>query len=125
MGAHCSLESPYPRVRDAPSLRALIAALLIAVLALGAFAPPATADPSYERPLCPTSDGLRSEQRFDAARLVGRSMPAARKLANRHGCSVRVVKRNGEWLAVTEDFSPSRINVAVREGTVVRIVSIG
>jgi hypothetical protein len=39
----------------------------------------------------------------------------SREAARRHDCTVRVVKRNGENLAITDDLEPNRINVAVRD----------
>ena len=51
-------------------------------------------------------------------RVVGRTEPAARSLAERHGCLLRVIERDGTALAVTEDYSTSRINVRVRNGRV-------
>jgi hypothetical protein len=51
-------------------------------------------------------------------RVVGRTEPAARSLAERHGCLLRVIERDGMALAVTEDYSTNRINVAVRNGRV-------
>lgn len=62
---------------------------------------------------------------FEIERLEGRRTGAARRLAARHGCQLRVVRRNGRWLAVTEDYSTSRINVAVRDGRVRRALSVG
>jgi hypothetical protein len=48
----------------------------------------------------------------------------ARAIARRHGCIVRVVRRDGENLAVTDDFRTDRINVAVRNGRVVRATGV-
>jgi hypothetical protein len=57
-------------------------------------------------------------------RLVGRRLGAARATAERAGCPLRVVIRDGQSLAVTEDFSPSRINVRTERGLVVEIVGL-
>lgn len=62
---------------------------------------------------------------FDATTIVGRSEVDAAAAAEAEGCSVRVVERDGRSLAVTEDFRPDRINVAVAEGVVTEIVSLG
>lgn len=74
------------------------------------------AKPKY----CPLDDSSG----FDARELRGRQLPFARRGAHRHDCSLRVVKRDGENLAVTADFSPSRINVAVADGRVIRIAGV-
>jgi hypothetical protein len=52
---------------------------------------------------------------------VGIPEADAEALARRRGFVLRVVERDGEQLAVTEDFSTSRINVAVRDGRVTRV----
>jgi hypothetical protein len=66
---------------------------------------------------CPRGDS----DGFNANRLIGRRLPQARDLARAHDCTVRVVKRNGEGLIVTEDFSPTRIDVGVWNGRVTGI----
>ena len=101
-----------------------VAAGLIAISA------PGTAAGAAEPLRCPApfaGDGATesAEGEFEIERLEGLRMRAARRLADRHGCQVRVVRRNGRWLAVTEDYSPSRINVAVRDGRVKRALSVG
>lgn len=62
---------------------------------------------------------------FDATALVGEPIAAAAEAAEAEGCSVRVVERDGRALAVTEDFRPDRINVAVRDGVVAEISGLG
>lgn len=62
---------------------------------------------------------------FDARRLVGRSLSDAEQLAQRNECTVRVVARDGERLAVTEDLRPNRINVTVDRGYVTALQSVG
>ncbi len=59
------------------------------------------------------------------ARLVGVPMPAASERAERRGCPLRVAVLDGEPQALTEDFSPSRINVRVRDGIVRRVEFMG
>ncbi|MGA1436082.1 MAG: hypothetical protein ACO35F_01245, partial [Ilumatobacteraceae bacterium] len=46
-------------------------------------------------------------------------------LAAVFGVTTRVVQRDGEFLMVTEDYSTSRVNVIVEDGTVVAVDSIG
>ena len=78
-----------------------------------------------KRPFCPKrSLELRSGERLDAARLVGKTVRRATEIAERHGCTVRVVRRNGVPLPVTDDYLTGRINVAVRNGVVKRIVGV-
>lgn len=61
-----------------------------------------------------------------AARLlVGLTEAQAVDTALANGWTLRVVQIDGEALAVTEDFSESRVNVAVDRGTVTSILSIG
>lgn len=62
--------------------------------------------------LCPRGD---REHGFDTARLVGRHIRSAVKLARRHDCTVRVIERDGHPRAITKDLRFDRVNV-VREG---------
>ncbi len=63
------------------------------------------------------------EQIADA--VVGYCLVAAQELAKTFGYEVRVVRQDGVDLAVTADFSESRINVAVDNGVVTEVLSIG
>jgi hypothetical protein len=58
-------------------------------------------------------------------RLVGMGLPAAHKRAAQKRCAVRVAVQDGEPQALTEDFSPSRINVRVRRGVVTGVEFMG
>ena len=62
---------------------------------------------------------------FDARRLLGREVADAERLAKAADCTVRVVARDGERLAVTEELRPNRINVTVRRGYVTALQSVG
>lgn len=62
---------------------------------------------------------------FDATAVVGESLDAASEAAADEGCQIRVAIRDGEGLALTQDFRPDRVNVAVEDGTVTEIVDIG
>jgi hypothetical protein len=62
---------------------------------------------------------------FDATSIVGETEDEATAAAEAEGCSIRVVERDGKALAVTEDFRPDRINVAVADGIVEEIVNLG
>jgi hypothetical protein len=58
---------------------------------------------------------------FDSTQLVGRSVREARGPALRHGCSVRVVERNGHNIVITLEKRPDRIDVVVVDGKIARI----
>jgi hypothetical protein len=57
--------------------------------------------------------------------VVGYCLVAAQELAKTFGYEVRVVRQDGVDLAVTADFSESRINVAIDNGAVTEVISIG
>ncbi len=57
--------------------------------------------------------------------LVGLSEDDAAKVAAARGWTLRVTERDGEFLAVTEDFSLTRVNVVVESGFVVKVARIG
>jgi hypothetical protein len=59
-----------------------------------------------------------------ARRLVGRTLKAARSLAEERRCPLRVAIEDGERLALTEDFNPNRINVRVDGGQVTRVLGL-
>jgi hypothetical protein len=69
---------------------------------------------------CPKGD----ESGYDANDLVGRNVSTAKERAKAENCKLRVVRRNGTWLAVSDDWRPDRINVAVRGYRVTRITGI-
>jgi hypothetical protein len=95
------------------------AAPVVILVALALTAGAATAQPLSGGHFCP-----RDSERFDARELVGLRVGKARRTAERHDCSLRVVRRDGEWLVVTQDIRTDRINVAVRDRRVRRIVGI-
>lgn len=92
-------------------------------------APPTTtpdaATGSREPLLCPSekdgASGKAGVARLDARKLLGKSIAAAKSTARRYGCSVRVVRRDGEDLIQTMDYSSARINVEERDGKVVAL----
>jgi hypothetical protein len=57
-------------------------------------------------------------------RLEGLALERARARAERGRCPLRVVERDGEQLAVTDDYSESRINVAVDAGRVTKVTGL-
>ncbi len=60
-----------------------------------------------------------------AEALKGLSLAEAEAWAEDNAMSVRVVEEDGEMFAVTMDFSPSRINVAMVDGLVDSVVNLG
>ena len=62
---------------------------------------------------------------FDAREMLGLREKAAEQLADRNACSVRVMVRDGERLATTEDLRVNRVNVKVERGYVTALESIG
>lgn len=62
---------------------------------------------------------------FDATAIVGDPLSTAEEAAESEGCQIRVAVRDGESLALTQDFRPDRVNVAVEDETVTEIVDIG
>jgi hypothetical protein len=69
--------------------------------------------------------GQPCRDRFDARKLLGLEMPAAEKLAHRRGLMVRPVEIDGHGATVTRDYVSNRIDVAVRDHIVVKIVDRG
>ena len=71
---------------------------------------------------CPrgASDGVRPEE------FIGAHLDRARRIVDRFsdGCFIRVLVRDGRSLPATEDFSPTRINVSVRNDRVIRILGV-
>jgi hypothetical protein len=58
-------------------------------------------------------------------RLVDEALPAAETRAAERGCTLRIAEIDGEPQALTEDFSPARINVRVRDGVITAIAFMG
>jgi hypothetical protein len=94
------------------SLLIAILAAFIATTAIGAEAP----ERAHH---CP-----RGERGFDANRIEGERTRTAKRIASRHDCTIRVVKRDGVEYAVTDDFVTNRINVVVRDRHVVRVTGV-
>ena len=80
---------------------------------------PAGDDESSAR--CPVGE----PHHFDAQRLVGMRLAPAQALAEHFDCLVRVVRLDGEWQIVTDDYRTDRVNVWVEGDVVTRIDSIG
>jgi hypothetical protein len=94
--------------------------------------PTTPAETTVERPAkpvyCPTAvggKGPKAKDRFDAREILSLSVAEAKAVAKKHGCVVRVVRRDGVDLVRTMDFSNARINVTVTQDRVLRIGGIG
>jgi hypothetical protein len=61
----------------------------------------------------------------DAEVLVGLTLADAEAEADERGWSVRTARLDGEDLMLTEDYSPTRVNVAVDDDVVTEILFIG
>jgi hypothetical protein len=59
-----------------------------------------------------------------AERLEGLDLATAETRTRNAGCALRVVERDGQGLAVTDDFSLSRINVHVQAGTITKVAGL-
>jgi hypothetical protein len=85
---------------------------------------PTLVDPMPVEPL-PAEPPADVPEPVDQYGIVGRSVDEATAILNDADLTLRVVIENGEALAVTEDFSTTRVNVEVADGVVVAVVSIG
>jgi hypothetical protein len=119
-------------MRGSTWLIALAATLLIG--ACGDDAEPVSgADPDQpvQAPAEPSPPGARSDEPAGPARckrvsrrLVRRPLGRAHAIARRTPCPLRIVVQDGRSLPVTDDFSPSRINVRVERGKIAEILGL-
>ena len=58
-------------------------------------------------------------------RLAGRTEATARDALARRGLTLRVTRRDGEGLVTTRDLRCTRVNVAVEDGRVSRVLQVG
>ena len=106
-------------------MRALTALIAVVALLVGPGAAQAARGGDGVGPFCPKRDlQLRAGERLDTSRLIGKTERRAQRIAKRHECTLRVVRRDGISLPVTDDYRPSRINIAVRQGIVKRVLGI-
>jgi hypothetical protein len=59
------------------------------------------------------------EQPLDARSLIGLTEAEATALLERHGCFMRVLQRDGQWLFEEQNDISHRIDVAVTDGIVI------
>lgn len=62
---------------------------------------------------------------WNAKRIIGKRVTRAQRMALRHDCGVRPVLVDGMAIGITMDYRSNRINVAVRDGRVTQILSLG
>ena len=58
-------------------------------------------------------------------RLVGAELTAAQARADARRCTLRIAELDGQPQALTEDYSPARINVRVAGGVVTAVAFMG
>jgi hypothetical protein len=112
--------------------RALACVPIVAVLWLAACGdaeqPASTPDPDQpvqSTDVAPKASPRPAKRCKRVARgVVGRKLPAARAMAQKARCPLRVVIEDGRSLPVTEDFSPDRINVRVERGVVADVLGL-
>ena len=86
---------------------------------------PVPVEEPVESPVDPATEPPVSVVEADTSGIEGVGVPEATAVLESRGLSLRVVREDGVDLAVTEDFSSSRVNVAVDVGIVTGVVSIG
>lgn len=73
--------------------------------------------------ICPMKAG--DAKSFDASTLVGKTLSDAKTEAAKYSCTIRTVEVDGKSLAATMDFHQDRINVSVKDNTVVAVINVG
>lgn len=58
---------------------------------------------------------------FDTRTLLGQTETKASADARQHGCSWRVVERDGHGLTITADAQPNRVDAAINHGIVTAV----
>ena len=71
---------------------------------------------------CPTS---KQQPNFNIELLLGKSLENAKRVAAKHGYTLRTVFIDGKPQAATMDYSPDRLNVVLRDDVVTQLCSIG
>lgn len=87
---------------------------------------PAVAEPLPAEPENPAGEpGDPAADLADLATLVGVPLADFETVAAEHGYATRVARQDGVDLALTEDYSETRVNVAVEGDVVVEVLSLG
>jgi len=90
---------------------------LTTIAAVLAIVAPAAAEDEYV-PSCGFDKHSASKE------LKGLKLNQAREAASSMACTLRVVKKDGKDLPVTKDLRPDRINVAVKDKRVKKVVGL-
>ena len=103
--------------------------LTLAVAACGSADEPAAAGPDQPVQAPARHDAVTPPANPAACKrlsrqLAGRSLEEARSAARKARCALRVVSLDGADLAVTDDFSRSRINIRVESGRVADVTGL-
>ncbi|MFN8108495.1 MAG: hypothetical protein U0Y82_01385 [Thermoleophilia bacterium] len=73
----------------------------------------------------PDDSPMRMDVPAEAHSAVGATLTDYERRLGADGYTVRVIRRDGGWLAVTRDFRPTRVNVAVEGESVVSFEWMG
>jgi hypothetical protein len=100
------------------------ALLLTLAAAIGLPSATAIAGDGFEPPSGPRYCPTEGAKRLDTYRLEGKKLGKAKRLAKRHQCTVRVLRRDGEWLFYTLDLRQDRVNIAIDGRRVVEVFGV-
>jgi hypothetical protein len=64
-------------------------------------------------------------EEFTEMDLLGKSIEEAGRFVERSGYVIRMTRKNGQPLIITRDYRTNRINVAVIDGKIVEVLSVG
>lgn len=109
-------------------MRAVVLLVALSFL-VGCSDPPSAAPPGDSATAIEESPGdrpytMRENRRWAEAELPGLDEAAARARVRSRGLSFRVVRRDGRDLFHTDDLIRTRVNVAVRNDKVTRVVGL-
>jgi len=106
------------------TVQRLVAVCAVAVLAvgLGACGGDDDDDDAADSPSETTTEDTAA-QAADAEAYVGLEEVAAGEAADAAGVPWRVIERDGEGLAATQDYNAERLNFAVEDGVVVSVTN--
>lgn len=112
-----AVEDQYLQIAEPP-----VDSVPVESLPVDTGATPEPAPAPAPEPGDPGSDGTDVPAAID---VVGLTVDEASRIASETGWSIRVVREDGADLAVTADYSETRINVATEAGIVTEVLSIG
>lgn len=68
---------------------------------------------------------MENETEISTAEAIGKTVDEASEWFQQYGYSIRVTKKDGQPCIVTRDFDFSRANLAIKNGKVTDVISIG